>query len=88
MSPVLADVARGAIPQRIEQTGVVGTQSGEEGEVLTAGEHIDTVDLDDADGVDHPLEVPTVGALLGRGRANPCAARGNPPRTVAADHLG
>jgi len=88
VSPVLADVARGAIPQRIEQTGVVGTQSGEEGEVLTAGEHIDTVDLDDADGVDHPLEVPDRGGTARPWPRESLCGQGNPPRTVAADHLG
>ena len=55
--PVLDEAARTDVAGPVEQGRVVGTEAGEEREVLAAGEDVDAVDLDDADAVDHPLDV-------------------------------
>ena len=57
MRPVLDEAARAHITGTVQEGSVIGTEAGEDREVLAAGEDVDAVDLDDADAVDHPLDV-------------------------------
>jgi len=61
VGPVLDEAAGRPVAGAVEQGGVVGAEPGEEGEVLAAGDDVDAVDLDDADAVDDPLDVPHPG---------------------------
>jgi len=49
----------------VEQRRVIGAQAGEERQVLAARDDVDAVDLDDADPVDDPMDLPH-GGLAGR----------------------
>src|SRR5450759_2082553 len=80
VGPVLDETARTDVTGPVEQGRVVGTEAGEEREVLAAGEDVDAVDLDDADAVDHPLDV-THGRLARRwpGVGEPLRNNGDAP---------
>lgn len=47
----------GSVPGTVEQRHVICAESGEERQVLAADQHVDAVDLDDADPVQNPLDV-------------------------------
>ena len=57
MGPVLDEPPRRPVASPVEDRAVVRTEAGEEREVVAARQHVDAVDLDDADPVDDALDV-------------------------------
>src|SRR5450631_111609 len=87
VGPVLDQATRGDVPGPVDQRRVIGAETGEEREVLAPGHHVDTVDLDDADTVDDPLNLthggrsrrwPGVGKTLGGAGYAPGLGRSQP----------
>jgi hypothetical protein len=61
VAPVLEQPARRAVRGAVEQLGVVGPEPAEQRQVVRALEHVDGVDLDQPDAVEHPAQRPAVG---------------------------
>ena len=57
----------------------MGTESGEDRQLLRAHEHVDRVDLDQADAVEHAAQVPAVDAALRPGIGQPLRGEADAP---------
>ncbi len=92
VAPVLEQPARGAVREPVQIGGVVRAQAAEGGEVVRAGEHVDRVDLDDAEAVGQraqPARARRVGAGVAARGPERRSRRGAPrPRRAARGGVG
>jgi hypothetical protein len=72
--PVLQHAPAAARGEPVEDALVVVADAAEHGQVVAALEHVDRVDLQQPETVDHPGDLRVPGAS-GSGRPKPCAAR-------------
>lgn len=75
--PVFKDAANLQCPP--QQVGVMGSEPGEQGELVSALHHVDRVDLKEAHGAHGPADVPEVRCGRGPRRGETLGGDGGPP---------